>query len=55
MLDIKLIRQNPELVKKALARRGMDISVQDLLDADTRLRESQAEADNLRQERNTIS
>lgn len=55
MLDIKLIRQNPELVKKALARRGMNISVEDLLDADTRLRESQTEADGLRQERNTIS
>lgn len=55
MLDIKLIRQDPERVRQGLKRRGMDLPVDDLIAADTRLREGQAEADRLRQERNTIS
>ncbi|MGE5706903.1 MAG: serine--tRNA ligase [Bacteroidota bacterium] len=55
MLDIKLIRQDPERVRQGLKRRGMDLPIDDLIAADTRLREGQAEADRLRQERNTIS
>ena len=34
MLDIKLIRNHPEIVKAALARRKMDIDVDKLLEMD---------------------
>ena len=39
MLDIKLIRNHPEIVKAALARRKMDIDVDKLLEMDTQKRE----------------
>ena len=55
MLDIKLIRQDPETVRKALKRRGMDLPLDEMIAADTCFRESQAEGDRLRQERNGIS
>ena len=39
MLDIKLIRNHPEIVKAALARRKMDIDVDKLLELDAQKRE----------------
>ncbi len=39
MLDIKLIRNHPEIVKAALARRKMDIDVDKLLEMDAQKRE----------------
>ncbi|SFE88563.1 seryl-tRNA synthetase [Paenibacillus algorifonticola] len=55
MLDMKWIRENKELVQQAAEHKGLDFNVQQLLEADTRRRELQQQADELRQERNTHS
>ncbi len=55
MLDRKLIRENPELVKKNLKNRNADPKVIDeFLKSDLRWRELKNELDNLRSERNSL-
>jgi seryl-tRNA synthetase len=49
MIDIRLARENPDAVKAALARRGVDgAEVERLLDADRRARHAVGERDELR-------
>ena len=49
MIDIRLARENPEMVTAALARKGVDpAEVQRLLDADRRARQAMARRDELR-------
>jgi seryl-tRNA synthetase len=57
MLDIKLIRENPELVKQRLAARGRgdDARIDDIAVRDVRRRTLLAEADSLKAERNKVS
>lgn len=56
MLDIKLIRNNPDLVRDALRKRNDDPSKVDrLLELDTEFRNLQMRIDALRQERNLKS
>lgn len=55
MLDIKFIRENAELVKKASAAKGVIINVEELLKIDAELQTLQREAQVLREERNTIA
>lgn len=55
MLDIKIIRQNPELLKEALKKRNMDLSIEELLEVDTQLREKQTQSQSLSAERNKLS
>lgn len=56
MLDSKLIRDNPELVKKGLEAKGFDGSIIDQLEPlDAKARELQLQLDNLRAERNKIA
>jgi len=56
MLDIKLIRENPKLVKDTLRKRGMDEKDVDvLLNLDKDWRELKQANDNLRASRNKIS
>ena len=55
MLDIKFIRENPELVADHAAKKGYDVNIQELLDIDAKKREVQQSADALREERNAIS
>ncbi len=56
MLDIKLIRENPEIIKDSLKKRGMDEKdVDALLELDKEWRELKQENDSLRSERNKIS
>lgn len=55
MLDIKKIRENPELLTDALKKRNMNIDIQPLLDADTKRRELLSEAEELKSQRNTVS
>jgi seryl-tRNA synthetase len=52
MLDLRLIRSDPEGVKAALARRGADGAVDAVIALDADRRALQAEADELRAERN---
>ena len=58
MIDIKLIRTNPELVKENIRRKFKDekiFLVDQAADLDTRLRDAVTEASTLRSQRNTIS
>lgn len=56
MLDIKLIRENSELVKKNTVERGYEVSlVEDLISKDAEWRKCKKEDDDLRCERNKVS
>lgn len=55
MLDIKLIRQNPERVNDLLKRRDETLSIDGILEIDISRRKLQAKADELRAERKTAS
>jgi len=56
MLDIKLIRNDPEAVKAAVARRGEDASsIDQVVELDSRVRAIGTERDDIRSEVNRIS
>jgi seryl-tRNA synthetase len=55
VLDVKAIRENPEHARKALARRGMGESIDELLELDERRREMTARVEQLRAEQNRAS
>jgi seryl-tRNA synthetase len=56
MLDIKLIREQPELVKAGVARRGDDPAIIDtILGLDTRRRELLTQVETLKATRNAVS
>jgi seryl-tRNA synthetase len=55
MLDLKLIRSDPERVKAALARRGAAEQIDELLALDARRRELLPEVENAQAERKTLS
>ena len=55
MLDLKLIRSDPERVKAALARRGAAEQVDELLALDARRRELLPEIESAQAERKTLS
>jgi len=56
MLDIKLIRNDPEAVKTAVARRGESVSaIDEIVELDQQMRAAGTEADTVRAEIKTIS
>jgi len=55
MLDIKLIREDPEPFRTALARRGLAERVDELLAADERRRQLTGRVEELRAEQNRAS
>jgi seryl-tRNA synthetase len=55
VLDVKAIRENPEHARKALARRGMAESIDELLELDERRRELTARVEQLRADQNRAS
>ena len=55
MLDIKLIRTQPEIVKAALARRKMDIDIDLLLELDKQKREIMYQTEQLKAQQNEVS
>ena len=58
MLDMKLVRSNPELVKENIKKKFQDEKlplVDEVLELDAQFRTSKARGDELRQQRNTIS
>jgi seryl-tRNA synthetase len=55
MIDPKRIRDNPEEIKKLLARRDCQVSVEEILSADEERRKLQAERDKLRHDLNQAS
>jgi seryl-tRNA synthetase len=56
MIDIKLIRDNPDIVYRAMDKRGEDrLSVDEIIELDNKYRQMTKEADSLRARRNTVS
>jgi seryl-tRNA synthetase len=56
LLDINLIRENPEIVRKSLRDRQMDPApVDNILTLDAQRRAAIAEVENLKAERNAVS
>ena len=58
MIDIKLVRENPELVKENIKKKFQDhklVLVDEVLDLDKKNREVKLSGDNLRSERKKLS
>jgi seryl-tRNA synthetase len=58
MLDIKFVRENPEIVKENIRKKFQDAKlplVDEVIDLDAQLRSVKTEADSLRANRNTLS
>lgn len=55
MIDIKLIRENPEMVKQNCERRGCDVDIDSLIQTEKEHREIITNIENLRAERNRLS
>ncbi|OGW34404.1 MAG: serine--tRNA ligase [Nitrospirae bacterium GWD2_57_9] len=55
MLDLRLVRENPEQVKAGLARRGIALDLTEFLSLDVRRRQAQQEIETLRRSRNEAS
>ncbi len=55
MIDIQIIRDNPEMVAEKSKQKGYDVDVTQLLGFDAERRELQQQVDALRQERNEIA
>src|SRR4030065_629324 len=55
MLDLKFIRENPDLVKKAIENRHDSAPVDEILRLDTLRRQNIIKLDSLRQERKSVS
>lgn len=55
MLDIQIIRDNPDLVKAKSGQKGYDIDIDQLLGFDRKKRELQQQVDLIRKERNDLS
>jgi len=55
MIDIKLLRQNPEVVKQALKNRGVELDIDKLLDLEKQKREMLQIVEKLRSQKNEIS
>lgn len=55
MLDIRVIRENPDRAQEAAAQKGYQVDIRQLLEVDESRRELQQRADELRAKRNEIS
>ena len=55
MLDIKLIRESPEIVKKSIKDRNYDIDLNEIIKLDNEWRKLKNQDDDLRASRNKIS
>lgn len=55
MLDIKLIIENPELIKARLLKKGYDVDFTEVIDKDAQKRSLQFEIEQLKAQRNKVS
>ena len=58
MIDIKFLRENPEIVKENIKKKFQDhklVLVDEVLDLDKKFRETKLNGDNLRSERKNLS
>lgn len=55
MINIKILRENPEKIKKALKKRNIDFNLEELLKLDEQKRETQQKLEHLRAQKNKIT
>lgn len=55
MLDIKFIRENPEIIKKSIKDRGLSVDIDELVNLDADKRKLLVESEELKAERNKAS
>ncbi len=55
MLDIKFIRENPELIKETIEKKGVDLNIDDLISVDQKRLEKLSVVESLRAEQNIVS
>ena len=58
MIDIKFLKENPEIVKENIRKKFQDqklVLVDEVIELDTKNREAKLNGDNLRSERKTLS
>jgi len=55
MIDIKLLRENPQTIKDSIKRRGLSVDIDALLDLDTKRRAKIAELEGLQAKRNSLA
>lgn len=55
MLDIKFVRENPQIVQEAMKKRGSEVSLDDFLALDEDRRKKLSEVEQLKNQRNTVS
>ena len=55
MLDLRFVREHPEVVERALKNRGLDLSLAEFLEKDAARRAALTALESLRHERNTLS
>ncbi|MBI2028263.1 MAG: serine--tRNA ligase [Candidatus Levybacteria bacterium] len=55
MLDIKFIRENPQVVQNAAKNKGVDVDINYLLEIDSKYRELSLAVQKLREERNALT
>jgi len=55
MIDLKLVRENPDFIKKNCLRRGSDANIDEIVALDKELRDSIQKAETLRADRNRLS
>ncbi len=55
MIDIRILRENPDKIKNALKKRSVDFNVDELLRLDEQKREAQQKLEHLRAKKNKIS
>lgn len=55
MLDIKFIRENPEVVKEDAAKKGVNVPIEKILELDTHYRELSTRTQELQAKRNTAA
>jgi len=55
MLDIRFIRENPDLVKDSIRRRNLKVDIDELLELDSKRRKYIAEIEQLQSERNKLA
>jgi seryl-tRNA synthetase len=55
MIDLKLLRDNPEIVRAALKKRGAELDLDKIIEMDKQRRGSMTEIQELKQQRNALS
>jgi len=55
MLDIRFIREHPEVVQESAKRKGYQVNIKELLEYDEAKRQLQSQCDELREKRNAIA